>query len=248
MRNILFGALVAAILAAAPEVGLATPIPDVQLFYIVPSDQPIVPSYAAAINMAIDEVQGWYREQLGDKTFHISSPAVQTFQAAEPASSFFNFFNALEISLELTGQQLNDPLHRSIFYVDAPLDLCCAFDGVAVLPRHDLLGLAGQFPADDPTPPARWIGGLAHELGHTFGLPHPPGCDQGSPDCVSNALMWLGFRNWPDTFLTGEEKLQLEASPFFLPITATAEPSSLLLLASGLAGLGAAAWTRQRRR
>ena len=29
----------------------------------------------------------------------------------------------------------------------------------------------------------RWIGGLAHELGHALGLLHPPGCEEGLASC-----------------------------------------------------------------
>jgi hypothetical protein len=246
MRNVL-ATLVPALLAAATTVAVAAPVPDVQLFYIVPADQPIVPSYAPAISTAIDAVQDWFEGELDGKSFRTSSPAVRTVQAAQPASAFFPFFDALDIVLALTGQQLNDPLHRSIFYIDAPLESCCAWDGVALLPRHDLLGLTGQLPADDPTPPPRWVGGLAHELGHVFGLPHPPGCDQGLPDCASDALMWLGYRTWPDTFLTDAEKLQLGASPFFLPVVATPQPPPMLLLASGAVVLGVAIRRGRRR-
>ena len=61
-----------------------------------------------------------------------------------------------------------------------------------------------------------WIGGLAHELGHAFGLPHPPGCDEGWNGCDADALMWAGYAyDYPDTYLTEADKLTLLGSPFF---------------------------------
>ena len=66
-------------------------------------------------------------------------------------------------------------------------------------------------------PPNRYIGGLGHELGHAFGLPHPPGCDAGLPTCDYNALMWCGFwGGYPSTtYLRSDEKQFLLTSPFF---------------------------------
>ena len=47
-----------------------------------------------------------------------------------------------------------------------------------------------------------------HELGHAYGLPHPPGCDQSLPKCDSNALKWSGFYyGFPDnSYLREDEK------------------------------------------
>ena len=54
--------------------------------------------------------------------------------------------------------------------------------------------------------PNRWIGGLAHEMGHAFGLPHPPGCDEGLSTCDHGALMATGYADWPNTYLRDDEK------------------------------------------
>ena len=68
------------------------------------------------------------------------------------------------------------------------------------------------------TPPRAekgWIGGLAHELGHAFGLGHPAGCDEGLDHCDYDALMWAGFYyDYPATYLTEEDKRFLQASAF----------------------------------
>ena len=69
----------------------------------------------------------------------------------------------------------------------------------------------------EPEPVSRLIGGLGHELGHAFGLPHPPGCDAGSPACPTQALMWLGYITYPNAFLLPEDKSTLLASQFIAP-------------------------------
>src|SRR5205823_397200 len=53
-------------------------------------------------------------------------------------------------------------------------------------------------------------------VGDGFGLPHPPGCDQGT--CSAEAffsLMFFGYTVYPDTYFLDEDKVRLEASPFF---------------------------------
>ena len=93
--------------------------------------------------------------------------------------------------------------------------------GMTLLGRDDVEGVTdpgGQFyfcgegPYDNSF--ARWIGGLAHELGHALGLPHPPGCDEGLPSCDNSALMGSGFGTYPDTYLREDEKAILRNSPF----------------------------------
>ena len=83
-------------------------------------------------------------------------------------------------------------------------------------------------------------GGLARELGHVFGLPHPPGCEEGSPSCDTQALMWDGYDSYPNTYLRDDEKAVLLEVPFIgpdgmnvpaLPAAALALLTVLILLA-----------------
>ena len=94
------------------------------------------------------------------------------------------------------------------------------WDGVAMMGSGDLEGLSnpGSYSACDGGPWegtfGRWMGGTAHELGHTFLVPHPPGCEEGLPTCDHQALMWNGYENYPDTYLRDDEKAILRRSPF----------------------------------
>lgn len=215
--------------------------PTVRVLYLVPQDREVRSEYLAAIEHAVKHLQIWYRNELGTgKTVTLDTlvpvvevfptPHIASFYATNPLGDFRNRFfnNVLHDGFELTGGHFNDPNNIWIFYIDA--DYACeqiggaGGDGVAVLPANDLRGLTGQqnrpVCTTDPVDTAgisRWIGGLGHELGHAVGLPHPPACDAGHPSCPANALMWLGFRSYPETFLLPEDKATLDQSPFFSP-------------------------------
>lgn len=55
---------------------------------------------------------------------------------------------------------------------------------------------------------------IATAVAHVLGLPHPTGCEQGSPTCDSDALMWSGYVSYPDTYLRSDEKRLLLNSAF----------------------------------
>jgi hypothetical protein len=213
--------------------------PVVRVIYLVPSDGSIRRDYARHLDGAIDHVQIWLRNELGENlSFSTNKKPVEVIQTSHtaawyrdnPAGDFpiWFFSNVLADGFALTGGQFNDPSNIWVFYIDS--DPACgqlvgAAAGVAVLPANDLRGLAGENnipPCPGQLPDTegvcRWVGGLGHELGHALGLPHPPGCEAGDPSCPSNALMWLGYITYPNTFLLESDKTLLENSPFASPV------------------------------
>jgi len=211
---------------------------QVRVIYLVPADKNIRDDYRNEVAKAVSDLQRFYREQLGGGlAFSLHSPAVEVYQTPHAAAFYSTGDNAraggffegvLADGFALTGAGFNDPNNRWVFYVDA--DPACGqhiggTQGVALLAANDLRGLTGQanvpacpneFP--DPFGVNRWVGGLGHELGHTFNLPHPPGCDAGhcaGGSHAANSLMWTGYAVYPNTYLLEENRTQLLATDFF---------------------------------
>jgi hypothetical protein len=214
------------------------PGPVVRVVYLVPADRVVRNDYVDNLTAAIRHLQIWYRDAMGDgTTFSLHKPVVEVVQTSQvaswygtnplgdPAVWFFN--NVVTDAFALTGGAFFDPNNIWVFYIDS--DPACgqlvgATSGVSVLPANDLRGLAGEpnVPPCVGQPPdtagvCRWVGGLGHELGHALGLPHPSACADSDPNtiCPSNALLWLGYITYPETFLLEEDRLALMQSPFF---------------------------------
>jgi hypothetical protein len=211
----------------------------VRVIYVVPADAPVRDYYADRLRKAAEHLQIWYRNEVGDATtFTLHKPVVEVVQSSQVTSWYSTnpagdnpdlwfFFNVVADAFALTGGGFFDPDNIWVFYVDS--DPACgqqvgATSGVAVLPANDLRGLAGE-PNIPPCPGqlpdtagvCRWVGGLGHELGHAFGLPHPPACEDSDPAtiCPSDALLWLGYITYPNTYLLVGDKMTLRANPFF---------------------------------
>jgi hypothetical protein len=221
--------------------------PHVNIVYLVPSDQAVRPDYVRALGMAGRSIQAWYARQTGGKTFRLASPQVWVvplpheaawYSTNDAGTKLFTQFwaNTLNDAFPLTGGRFNDPENIWAYYIDAD-PICgqcggCGTSGVLVIAKNDLRGLTGEpriVVCEDKTPDqgplGRWIGGLGHELGHAFGLPHPPGCNDGSQPCDYYALMWNGFRVYPNTYLREDDKERLSTSPFFSEIKLRLRPS-----------------------
>lgn len=224
----------------SPVTELAVSTPKVNMVYLAPKDKPVNQKYVTAMNVAITSLVQWYARQMPNhRTFQTSDPSVivvslphdASYYANNPRPAIFSQFwdNVLGDAMPLTGGRFNDPQNIWAYYIDAD-PICnecggCGTSGVLVVSANDLRGLAGETDKfTDPCnpsakPPAwgvnRWIGGLGHELGHAFGLPHPPGCDKGEAICDSGALMWSGFYSYPYTYLRADETAILRAGSFF---------------------------------
>jgi hypothetical protein len=195
--------------------------PVVQAVYLVPLDQTYKPVYSNAIYAALTNLQGWYADQLSNATsFRLSSPAVEVYVTPHNSRWYTTtapgyFYNTLNDGFQLTGGTYPDPDITWIFYLDASAQgqATGGVNGVAVLHQGDLQGLVAE--ASSTT--KRWIGGSGHELGHAFGLPHPPGCQTPTPGvvCPLSALMWLGYTTYPATYLLPADKDILNQNGFF---------------------------------
>ncbi|MBN1599739.1 MAG: hypothetical protein JW894_15695, partial [Bacteroidales bacterium] len=208
----------------------------VRILYLVPADSSVKPEYALSLKNAVVHLQQWYKEQLyGKKTFNLlPDPIIEIYQTQHNAEwystnsngSYWMWFwnNVTDDAFKLTGGRFWDPNNIWVIYIDA-FNACgqcggCGGLGTAVISANDLRGLTGQpwmpiCPGEGREyTPCRYAGGLGHELGHAFGLPHPPGCEEGLPGCDRNSIMWFGYITYPNTYFSENEKATLINSPF----------------------------------
>jgi hypothetical protein len=210
----------------------------VRFVYLVPADKEEKPEYKLSIENAARHLQLWYKNQLGNnRSFNLYDPVVEVYKTshneswystnpdADWAGEWKFWFNEVNDAFSLTGGSFEDPNNFWIIYIDA-LPACPLLQGgglshVAAMGVNDLRGLVGLpwLPiCDEYVPdysPCRYVGGLGHELGHAFGVPHPPGCDDGQPvSCDYNSIMYTGYLNYPNTYFSQTEKTTINASAF----------------------------------
>ncbi len=222
----------AALVACSASVGVPTQPteiagPAVRLVYAAPQDRSYRADYAEGIASAFQDLQSWYREELDGVTFSLfqSSPE---YCVLPNTADYYRDDTWTRLMTDVQGCiaiSYDSPNFRWAFYADvmhtcnAPGRIGAASRGVTIMGRVDLEGLTGTVVANDcgntdNMPVGRWRGGAGHELAHTFGLPHPPGCAEGLTTCDRGSLMWLGYRTYPETYFGDDEKAKLRTSPF----------------------------------
>lgn len=207
----------------------------IRILYLVPADSSVKPEYITALENTARHLQVWYYHALGLKrTFTLHDPIVEVYHTSHnmiwysthPNGSDYYWNNVIDEGIALTGRSSYDPNNIWVHYIDAN-PACegqcggCGTTGLVVISANDLKGLAGyQIDTSCPNvwriyPPCRYVGGLGHELGHAFGLSHPPPCDESFPTCWDKDLMMFGYTTYPDAYLNEADKNRLKYNIFF---------------------------------
>ena len=228
------GASGMAVVTVMPPPVLADSL-SVRTVYAIPNNRDFVQAYSDSVGAALHHLQVWYRDQMDGLTFAMADtiPEVCRLSVDDAfltvhSGGVVERWNAALDAVSGCGPKHDDEAFIWIVYFDVdepcwtqerPQTLGRGGSGLTMLGRWDLLGLTDRgnsLPCGHGGQPhGRWVGGLGHELGHAFGLPHPPGCEEGRPTCDTEALMWLGYSKWPDTYLRYDERAILRESPFF---------------------------------
>ena len=207
-----------------------TPEPDsaVRMIYATPSDVDPNPDYMAAMESAMGSIQEWFADRLDGRTLQVQEPAPQHCVLPKPEDYYAGEDGYHRVIVDLNPCVpiwYDTPyevwaVYADVAYVCGESELGRGGFGTTVLHRDDLEGITnaeGHASCGYHRPQSGWIGGLVHELGHAFGLPHPPGCDEGLETCDWAAVMQTGYVDYPDTYLTEEDIAMLKESQWFQP-------------------------------
>lgn len=196
--------------------------PRVRVFYFYPSDYQPDQRYIDAINPFIKDIQEWYAEQLGGNTFYFEP--VVLYQSNKITSEYLaedqiwadvikelkiqcGYGNVVALvflarTLEHGNGRSCGPWYSGEFNGDITVSEA-NFDAeiIAVTTGYCPNGYSL---GDWHCSPQAQRGGIAHELGHAFSLPHPWGCSVQGLDYCSKTVMWSWW-NWPNVGLLDEE-------------------------------------------
>lgn len=213
----------------------------VRVLYATPTDRPFRDDYMLAIRRTMLHMRAWYAQQLGGRTFDIAGELPQHCPLPREHDWYAaDAWQRLEEDLQACGRVglVHDPAWEVrpvpghvdtvwLIFPDVVESWCAVGGGYNWTLGRGGRGLAMAHGLDllDLVTPAYIIncdyrgwhndgGGIAHELGHAFGLPHPPGWDEGLLIPEDKALMAGGWWLWPETYLLDYEKARLLGSRF----------------------------------
>ena len=207
------------------ETGTLTP--RVRVVYAIPMGVDPNPAYMESLENAIQDVQEWYAEKLGGRTFAMRTHTPEMCTLANEDDYYARDGGY--------GRVIDDLQHCVPIWYESPYYVWTVYadvtghcdlgifgrggGGITIMAKPDLEGLSnpeGRMHCGFYRQHSSWVGGLAHELGHALGLLHPPGCDEGLESCDQEALMQVGYDSYPDTYLTDADVATLMASPFII--------------------------------
>ena len=205
---------------------------SVRVLYVVPADKEFRADYSRAISKTVVDVQAWYRRQLDGATYDLYR-AVPEFCHLPRNEEYYAGTDVW--SRILRDVQRCAPVsdrgrtpYSWALYVDVH-EKCDGFqelgrggDRLTMLAGYDLALMAaggGRWTFCDVGNIYRSygsvLGGFAHELAHTFLIPHPPECDPVvTQACDPKLLMAFGWDIYPDTYFSEREKAMLLRSRF----------------------------------
>lgn len=193
---------------------------------MIPADKVAKPEYQNSINQAMGDVRDWYAKQIGS-TFKYDP--VVTVTSSHPDSYFRcstgscaiaggvgTDYNLVNNDLDILIGPRNAQVDRVIFLVGAgPLAIgggSLDSSRFAILGDTNLDGISGLLL---PATINQQKGALAHEIGHTFDLPHPE-----SDLMEYKNLMGIGWIDYPNVLVNDTnavpESKYLKKSPFLL--------------------------------
>jgi hypothetical protein len=195
--------------------------------YVYPADHPVSDEYQDAVQVAVEHLQGWYQQQLGGETFSIYRTQPEICALPQDSAYYYgDTWSKIQNDIQAcVPARFGDPDYDWIIFAD--VDHGCTLGGnldaggdtLGMLQRRALEGLVGRDTGVDECarthpvyPMARWIGLLAHEVGHTLGLPHP--CNTYQPGCDTGSVMWQGSETYPAAYIAPPDRATLLSHRF----------------------------------